>query len=111
MCSKKNTLFSNKTSSTANTTFKVSSHLKLQWVHEFLLLDFVEDKPVKCIALGDASVRMFSSDKMDPENLLSDSTKVSGTTWAEIKKAAMEPDYLATSPFVKYLKEAQKETV
>ena len=56
-----------------------------------------EDKVFKWINLNEARVQMFSSDKQDPENLLSDQTKISGSIWVELKKQAMEPDYIEKS--------------
>ena len=38
-----------------------------------------------------------------PDLELSDDTKISGTTWFELKSKAMEPNYIENSPFVKLI--------
>ena len=47
----------------------------------------------------------------EKKSSLSDETIISGTTWGSLKKNAMEPDYMKKSPFAKYLKKAEKETL
>ena len=44
-----------------------------------------------------------------PDIELSDDTKISGTTWFELKSKAMEPGYIETSPFVKLLNKSERE--
>ena len=58
---------------------------------------FVENKIVKSIALEDAGLKLISSDRQDPDTMLSDQSKLFGTTWGALKKQAMEPEYLNNS--------------
>jgi len=43
--------------------------------------------------------------------VLSDQTLVSGNTWAELKERAMQPNYVTSSLFVKYLNKREKEVL
>ena len=54
----------------------------------------LENKILKSIVLDDITLRQISSDRLDQENLLTDQSKVLGSSWGELKKQAMEPEYL-----------------
>ena len=40
---------------------------------------------------------------VEKKKSLSDETKISGTTWGELKASAMKPNYIEKSPFVSAL--------
>ena len=42
---------------------------------------------------------------------MTDETKVSGDTWADLKERAMKDNYLETSGFVKLMNPREKETL
>ena len=53
-----------------------------------------------------------AGDDEDDEELLQtfyDDISISGTTWGEIKERAMQPEYLETSQFVRYLKKSERD--
>ena len=54
----------------------------------------LENKILKSIVLDDITLKQISSDRLDQENLLTDQSKVLGSSWGELKKQAMEPEYL-----------------
>ena len=54
----------------------------------------LENKILKSIVLDDITLKQISSDRLDQENLLTDQSKVLGSSWGELKKLAMEPEYL-----------------
>ena len=59
-----------------------------------ITIRILENKILKSIVLDDITLKQISSDRLDQENLLTDQSKVLGSSWGELKKQAMEPEYL-----------------
>ena len=74
---------------------------------------FSNNKFKEFIAVQELNEKDDSKEKAEqrPTVSLSDETVISGTTWGELRKSAMEPDYLTKSPFAKYLRKREKETL